>query len=146
MRKMNGWRRLWILACAMAALWFLLIWPLRMYNAGAVARDSYHRSLMKDMSSGACQSYMELPLAKLIKPPYEPEGGSCWFIYTTREIHKIDDLPFTVAKAERRDTFERLRSAGEVWLVGLIGFICISGGLYLVGYLVAWVRRGFTNS
>ncbi len=128
MRRFNGWQRMWIIVTIGATLWFLVVWPLRTYSDAAQSRDSYHRSMLADYASGQCQRFVDGRLEKLVEPSYQQHGGTCWFIYTTRKVQNIDDVPFALEKAERQNNMDRLRSAGDVLLVGLVGLLLVSGG------------------
>lgn len=141
MVRFNGWQRLWVVATGLAAVWFVGIWPLQEHDS--FANVSYHSSLMRDFDSGQCESYMTRPLAQLSEPEYEPRGGTCWFIYTTRQTNSIETVPFTREAADQLRTTERLKNYGLFLLVGVVGLVVFSGALYGSGALVAWVRRGF---
>lgn len=142
-QALNGWQRMWVVVTVVAGLWCLILYPLRHYTT--TGNDRYSTSMRADYESGKCQAYIAQPLRDLVEPPYESAGGTCWFIYTTRSINEIDEVPFTLARAQRHEQSESLKRLGEGFIVGLIGFLLISGGLYGSGWVVRWVRRGFAQ-
>ena len=83
--RLNGWRRLWLVATAAVAIWFVVVWPVQVLKDMEVSRYSYDRDIEIEFASGQCRAYQTGPLTKLPDPSFS-EG--CWHIYTSR---KYDD-------------------------------------------------------
>jgi len=136
--RLNGWRRLWLVATAGTAIWFVVVWPVKSLGDMQSGRYSYDRAIEKDFASGQCLTYQTAPLEKLQEPVY---GNACWHIYTSRKYDNT--VPYTLEahkssnSAESRDWY--LIKLG----IGAAGTAIASGLVYFLGWLVGWVVAGF---
>ena len=85
LQRLNGWRRLWLVATAAVAVWFVVVFPLQALKDPGLSVYDYRRAIEKDFASGQCQTYQTAPLETLREPAFSDEGVSCWHIYTARK-------------------------------------------------------------
>jgi hypothetical protein len=147
LKNLNGWQRIWLVFTIISALWWLVFWPIKTFNESERANEGYQAALGTDFASGKCQTFITSRLDALVEPPFgNGGGGTCWHIYTTRTIHKIDAVPFTKEVSDKMASRERLISIFEILGWGLILTLSASGFLYLAGFIVGWVRGGFKRT
>ena len=82
LQRLNGWRRLWLVATAGAAIWFVVVWPMHVWSELKYCQLLLHRDIEKDFASGQCRTYQTAPLEKLQEPP--STRSDCWHIHTSR--------------------------------------------------------------
>ena len=149
LQRLNGWRRLWLVATAAAALWFVVVWPLEALKYDRLQYD-YRRAIEKDFASGQCQTYQTAPLENLREPAFSDEGGSCWHIYTARKSpdsgRKSEDsksVPYTLEVYDRDHSAWVRRNYLIGLSIGVAGTAIASGLVYFLGWLVGWILAGF---
>jgi hypothetical protein len=157
--NLNGWQRLWILSVLMCALVIASVsaldWPQESeteearavfaveLGLKAVAMKAARRGEARDeltalrhLEQGAAsvrtKSYGDLPPADLIE--------------RTREV--LRDTPYWVQLVQREDADRRATDARRSRVVaqGFAIWVGFAFGLYVLGWSVAWVRRGFRNA
>jgi hypothetical protein len=137
LQRLNGWRRLWLVATAALALWFVVLWPLQALND---ARDPYERETEKAFESGQCWTYQTEPLEKLREPGVSDE---CWYVYESRKYDNVSELPYTLKAYKNHQS----ASARKQYLIalgaGVAGTAIVSGLVYFLGWLVGWILTGF---
>jgi hypothetical protein len=140
MSRLNGWQRLWLVGTVCLGLWLIGWWPLTVGGDARSGNWDYRRSIEKDFSNPACKDYQVRPLHTLREPAYDT---GCWHIYTSRKYDDSATVPFTLEVYDRRQD-EHWRN---VYLTGLglgtAATIVVSGLLYLIGWVIAWIIRGF---
>lgn len=62
--RLNGWRRLWLVATIALAIWFVVVWPVQVLKDMEVGRYSYDRDIEKEFASGQCQAYQTVAVGK----------------------------------------------------------------------------------
>jgi hypothetical protein len=140
LQRLNGWRRLWLVATAAVAVWFVVVWPLQALKYDPLHYD-YRRSIEKEFASGQCRTYQTAPIETLREPDYTDSG--CWHIYTSRKSENVPDVPYTL------EAYDSWHSAWvrRNYLIGLSigadGTAIASGLVYFLGWLVGWVVTGF---
>jgi hypothetical protein len=141
LQRLNGWRRLWLVATAAIAVWFVVVWPLQAFKYESLRRD-YDRAIEKEFGSGQCLTYQTAPLETLRKPDYSDDEG-CWHIYTSRKSEDSKSVPYTLevyksdqSAYDRRNYLIGLSIGGAVTAIA-------SGLVYFLGWLVGWVLTGF---
>ena len=138
LQRLNGWRRLWLVATAALAIWFVVVWPLQSLKDWQLERHDYDRAIEKEFESGQCQTYQTAPLESLREHGYS-EG--CWHIYLSRKYD--DTVPYTFEAYKRNnsawDREQYLFALG----MGVAGTAIASGLVYFLGWLVGWVVTGF---
>lgn len=144
--RMNGWQRLWFVLTAGALLVFGLIYPYTQAYKYSYSQYGYREDLKKDLSSPFRINYITRPFSRLVEPPYSPDGRNCWHLYTTRKYEDIDTYPYSISAYDNKES-KRKR---EDYLTGALMYgvlvLIASGLLYLVGFLIAWIRRGFVQT
>ena len=137
LHRLNGWRRLWLVATAAAALWFVVLWPLTVRKDHYVT-SGYSRDIEKEFASGQCQAYQTAPFDRLKEPKY---SEACWHIYTSRQSDST--VPYTL------EAYNSNRAAWHrnvyFWALGIgaAGTAIASGLVYFFGWLVGWILMGF---
>ena len=76
LQRLNGWRRLWLVATAAVAVWFVVVWPLQ------ALKGASERETEKEFESGQCRIYQTEPLEKLREPD---ANDACEHIYADRK-------------------------------------------------------------
>ena len=79
---------------------------------------------------------------QLVEPPYS-DGGSCWHLYVSRKYDAPAGSSYTLADydASKRALWR------QEFLVGVASAMILIGSalVYFLGFLVAWIRRGFVT-
>lgn len=143
LQRLNGWRRLWLVATVALGLWFVGLWPLLEAGKAHDGNFDYRSAIKRDFENPKCRDYQNAPRERLIEPAYESGGGTCWHLYTNRRYAKSAASPYTLEVYDRdRDAWWR-----EVYLYalafGLGGTLVISAAVYFLGWLVGWIATGF---
>ena len=99
LQRLNGWRRLWLVATAALAIWFVVVWPLEALKDWQLGRYDYDRGIEKEFESGQCQTYQTAPLESLREHGY---SGGCWHIYLSRKYD--DTVPYTFEAYKRNNS------------------------------------------
>ena len=134
MQRLNGWRRLWLVATAAVAVWFVVVWPLQ------ALKGASERETEKEFESGQCWIYQTEPLEKLREPGL---SDGCWYIYESRKYDNVSELPYTL-EAYKKHQFASDRKQYLIALsIGLAGTAIASGLVYFLGWLVGWILAGF---
>jgi len=140
LQRLNGWRRLWLVATAAVAVWFVVVWPLLVLNDYQAGKYDYSRETEKEFESGQCRTYQTEPLEKLREPD---ANDACEHIYADRKYDKDIVLPYTLeAYKSKKSAYDR-----EQYLIalsiGVAGTAIASGLVYFLGWLVGWILTGF---
>jgi hypothetical protein len=69
LHRLNGWHRLWLVASAAVAIWFVVVGPLRTVIDPRSINLAYHRYLKEEFESGRCQAFQTAKLEAL-RPPF----------------------------------------------------------------------------
>ena len=120
--RLNGWRRLWLVALLLSLGWFGLIYPWSVvyHNVGDW---KYTQAIERDYASRECLISVNSDFASLNEPPFDEDGGKCWHLYTLRkfDIGRFGDkVPYTLAVyrenhlAERRGMFQQVALGGSI--------------------------------
>ena len=126
---LNGWQRLWIFVSALLLAFTLVVvavvWPQR--DAGIVS----------DLASPECKHWLELPpgffpdqMPKWREPCYSLQSFLYWKKVNLRGVPDYDSYLF-------RSRAQLSGAALATWL----GIVLL---IYVVGWSVAWIRRGFS--
>jgi hypothetical protein len=135
LQRLNGWRRLWLVATAALALWFVVLWPLQALND-----YTYQRETEKAFESGQCWTYQTEPLEKLREPGL---NDGCWYIYESRKYDKDIVLPYTLEAYKNHQSALHRRDYLIALGAGVAGTAIASGLVYFLGWLVGWILTGF---
>jgi hypothetical protein len=135
MRRLNGWRRLWVVGSGIAllgAIW----WALDTAAKGRI----YDFRVVQAFNRKECLHILRMPAgSKLDK---EPEyGDPCWKLYSYRSIYKDagsteDEYLKHVNALQREDILMQATGALILWALGV-------ALVYGMGVIVAWIVRGF---
>lgn len=128
---MNGWRRLWLICCAL-----LIMAPVYVYNA-YIPSDAE--------LNGKHQQWIDSQLAD-IRTIEEPVKGSNRLLrdvlMQTPVSERLADIEKTkVQHAEFMETVSKQRPITIAKLAG--AWLALCGLLYLAGLITAWIVRGF---
>ena len=141
--RTNGWQRLWIVTTVATFLYFCLWFPLDEAGKQDVWRYQTRSAIEAEMIRQECANYMTAPLDQLKEPPFDISGAvGCYNIFTYRQFQE-GKAPITAKSYE--DSFESASWNALFTYVG-IGFLLamtLSGFTYGVGFIVAWIIRGF---
>lgn len=140
MRKLNGWQRLWVALSGLSLL-YALGWGLK--QGSTFGGERVLPEVVQAFSDSRCKPILEMPALSKLSP--EPDGdGPCWELYLYRSIYEnaavsaagyVQDI-----EARRRDWMLTTISVSLlIWAVGI-------AAAYALGAVVAWIRRGFSNS
>ena len=149
LQRLNGWRRIWLVATAAVAVWFVVVWPLQAFKYDP-SEDHYRRAIEKDFASGQCLTYQTAPIESLREPAFSDEGGSCWYIYTSRnspdsgrKFEASKSVPYTLEVYDRDHSAWVRRNYLGGLSIGVAGTAIASGLADFLGWLVGWVLTGF---
>lgn len=140
LRNLNGWQRLWLVVTG-AAFIYALGWGFVRGSSGG--GEEVREEVIAAFADSRCGPIVKMPAQSKLSP--EPEGESpCWKLYLYRSIYENAS---TTAKGYVQDIETRRRD----WMLGALGIALVIwlvgvAFLYVVGFVVAWVRRGFVRS
>jgi hypothetical protein len=142
---MNGWQRLWLVLTATALIMFGGIYPLTEVYKFNVSMHSYRQDIVRDLQAPRCAPYINLPARQLVKPAFNDGSADCTALYYSRTVGDQDVYPYTLDLYDKREATRK--RADFLELAGVFsGLIAVVSGLvYLAGFLVAWIRRGFAR-
>ena len=141
LQRLIGWRRLWLVATAALAIWFVVMWPLQSLKDWQLGEYSFDRAIEKEFASRRCQTYQMAPFEQLQDPR---DGEGCWHIYTSRKYH--DTVPYTLEAHKSETGPQESRNYDLTALsMGTAGTAIVSGLVYFLGWLVGWVLTGFRS-
>jgi hypothetical protein len=138
LQRLNGWRRLWLVATVVVAIWFVVVWPVQVLKEMEVSRYSYDRDTEKEFESGQCRAYQTEALGKLREPGYS-EG--CYHIYLSRKYDST--APYTLEAYKRSNSGNSREQYLYALAIGAAGTAVLSALVYFFGWLVAWILAGF---
>ncbi|CAO4185280.1 hypothetical protein [Methylorubrum extorquens] len=146
LNRMNGWQRLWFVLSALSLLIIGIVYPYVTVIDGVNSQSNweYRNATRSEVRSGLCDDYINKKLSQLKEPRYSSTENTCYHIYTARWFSKTQG-PYD----EERFVAERYSEAR--WdALGFVGIasVCVliaSGLVYFLGWMVAWVRRGFAK-
>lgn len=143
--RMNGWQRLWFVLTALSLIIFGIFYPYYETYKFNYSSYSYRESVAKDIQSSRCNIYINQPFNKLIEPQFG-EGGSCWHLYTTRKYDDKDIYPYSLSVYDAKEKSRKLQMFFS--LAALFSGLVLAGSAlgYFAGFLISWIRRGFTQT
>jgi hypothetical protein len=102
---------------------------------------------LRNLSYGNCTDYINKPINQLDEPPLSGSGDNCWNVYTARKYaEEVDIYPYSIEAYDRGEA-RRNRNKFFLFAAVVIPEVLIASGLiYFVGFLIAWVRRGFVQA
>lgn len=128
---MNGWRRIWVVCCAV-----LILAPVYVYNTYIPSDEKLNRDN---------QQWINRQLAE-IKIIEEPVQGSNRLIrealMQTSVSDRLADIEKT--KAHHAEFMAKVSKQRPVTIAQLAGaWLVVCGALHLFGFSIAWIVRGF---
>jgi hypothetical protein len=141
--RLNGWQRLWLVGSICLGLWFIGWWPLTVAGEQHYQSWDYRIAIEKEFTNPGCRDYQERPINALHEPGL---GQDCYYIYFSRRYGDTRTVPYTLAAYDRnRDAQWR-----NAYLIGLFfgsaGTVIVSALVYFVGWVMAWIIRGFRRT
>lgn len=123
--RLNGWQRFWIVVAVVLLIIVALVvainFPRRDHN------------VLRELQSSDCVAYRGLQAGD------STDVGPCFDLVAYQST-------FEVKLSSVRDYEENLRGRRcKVVFYGLLSWAGLAGTLYLVGFAIAWVRRGFAS-
>jgi hypothetical protein len=144
--RMNGWQRIWVVVTVITLLSAVGLSYSIVYRYNP-SEWRYRDALQTDLKSSECRPYtLANSIESLPEPKFENDGGTCWYIYTSRKFDKSRRVPYTIEVYDADKRNYRLHEFGLGVAVLSLAAVVGSGLLYLAGFTVAWIRRGFQNS
>jgi hypothetical protein len=140
--RLNGWQRLWLVGTVCLGLWFMGWLPLQ--DAGKTYdfhHYSFRRELERDFRNPQCRAYQTAPLDTLSKPPW---GDPCYQIFFSRELDET--VPYTLQAYDRRADARWRETYLGTLVFGTIVTVLLSAFIYLCGWVVGWIYRGFRRA
>ena len=128
---LNGWQRLWVvfsaltLACVLALL--TLIWP--------------HRDLdvLSDIASPKCKPFLEVPAGFFAEQPPE-RNEACYSLQSLSFWDKVN-----ISGVSDYDSY-MLHKRVRFSVTTIAAWLGVTLLIYVIGWSVAWVRRGFSGA
>lgn len=140
LNRMNGWQRLWFVGTCLGTFLGL---GYAYIDSVHVNYNSYHWDLRSrvesELNNEECLKYK---LNEMDKLPHLFPGSTCWSLNLSR-VKYPGPTPYTIANfdAGAAEDWRERWLFDSAFLLALVG--CSSGLVYLAGFLVAWIRRGF---
>lgn len=146
-KKLNGWRRLWLVLTGLALIGGVLFAANFALNYGEDWK--YNSAARKDFQSANCAKFQNDPFPSLQEPTYDSEGGGCWHLYTSRffdaKAHG-DIFPYTENVYYANKLLEKWQQFGLGLLIYSVGIALCAAIIYALGAMVAWIVRGFART
>lgn len=140
---MNGWQRIWFVLTLLMVLYAVGFSYFAVYTYNPSSRH-YRQAVLNDLKSPSCQPYVATKnLGQLSEPAFSNDGGTCWHIYTSRKYRERTTAPYTIEVYDTDERAYRLDQFGVGAAMFSAMALVASALLYLAGYTVNWIRRGF---
>lgn len=144
---MNGWQRIWFVLTMVIWICAAILYPAYMVAQSVMKLDeSIGRPILAEYASGKCNSYISEPLASLTEPDSNRPPPNCSYIYNLRTIDSkrgLTETPYTLEQFKANNqakAWEKFRSGFDpISILVALGSVVV----YFLGWLIAWVRRGF---
>lgn len=121
MDRLNGWQRMWVVVCLILAI--LIGWYTTLIMPNESRTTYYHESTMNQLTGY---------LKEATEKSYSSE-----YITGLREDIRKEKEEFTQALA-------KLPEKRRDYMIGAFGiWLGLSVGLYVAGWIVRWIYRGF---
>lgn len=146
LNRMNGWQRLWFCLSAMSLLIFGIVYPyvaiVGGFNSGA--EWEYRNTTRSEVQSGRCDDYVSMDFSQLREPRFSSTENTCYHVYNARRFSATQGPYDEERLAAERFAKVRWEALG---FVGIASFcvLIVAGLVYFLGWMVAWVRRGFAK-
>ena len=123
--RLNGWQRLWIVVAVVLLVFVGLV--------VAIEFPDRDQDVLRELQSSDCLAYRGLQAGD------STDVGPCFDLVAYQST-------FEVKLSSVRDYEENLRGRRyKVVFYGLLWWAGLAGTIYLFGFAVAWVRRGFVS-
>jgi hypothetical protein len=145
LNKLNGWQRIWVVATGILFIYFSGYKPMEAESDQLTVHIRLYEDAYGDFRTPQCRRYQTEAFASL--PPLSQDDilkpGSCSHIWRTRKESSNPDAPYT-----ERDFDAEMQSRLDKAYKQTLGYgtaiaFVLSALLYAVGFVVAWVLRGF---
>ena len=143
--RLNGWRRLWLVASIVSLGWFGLVYPFLIWGSDSPGNLEYRRAIERDFRNSDCSRYTFTDFADLSEPPFG-NGGTCWHIYTSRSIDRKkhgDQIPYTLPVYDQNHSAWRREQLLMAAAFGSVASLILSAVVYGIGWVIAWIMQGF---
>lgn len=137
-KRLNGWRRLWIVVSVLGLF----------YAAYFALDDAYQQykldgNVLLAFDSPQCKTIVDLPAGfKLDQSP--GLDSPCWHLYLYRSIYN-DARNTSGGYADHMGALQRKRALETFGLTAVVWVLAVLL-LYGVGATIAWIIRGFRSS
>lgn len=147
LNRLNGWQRLWVCLSGLSLLTFGLVMP---WHEVVSSRNSPVRWEMRakaelEAASGQCNDYVTKEFSSLKAPQYRLDENTCYYIYSARQFSETKG-PYDREKLDAEERSKTYSEALTFMAMCSVGVLIVCGIVYLLGWLVAWVRRGFAKT
>ncbi len=95
-------------------------------------------------ASGQCNDYVTKEFSTLIQPEYSSSENTCYYVYSARQFSETKG-PYDREKLDAEERSKTYSEALTFMAMCSVGVLIVCGIVYLLGWLVAWVRRGFAS-
>lgn len=141
----NGWKRIWFICSIICFIYFIVIFPLTETNKGSLFRYERKWAAEEEMKNAVCATYMSEDFNKLVQPKYSTDGSTCYHIFSHR-MYSDGHKPIT----EKQYQNDFSNSERIIWFEHIgFGFLFatfLSAFVYLCGFVISWVIKGFKKS
>ncbi|WHQ70102.1 hypothetical protein [Methylorubrum extorquens] len=146
LNRMNGWQRLWFCLSALSLLIFGIVYPYVTIIDGVNSQSNweYRNVTRSEVWSGQCDDYVNKEFSQLQEPRYSSTENTCYHIYNSRRFSATQGPYDEERLAAERLSEARWDALGFV-AIASVGVLIASGLVYFLGWMVAWVRRGFAK-
>lgn len=147
MKKLNGWKRLWIALTVISIVVIGIGKGVTDASSGNWSKWKSYYKAAQEAGRPECERYMNAPLNSLSEPDYDYYGfKGCWHIYAHRKGEYLDLEPFNLEKYRIETVRSFWKTIGEHVLVNSIIVLICSVIAYSAGLTIAWIRRGFNKT
>lgn len=147
MKKLNGWKRLWIALTVISIVVIGIGKGFTDASSGNLSKWQFYYAAAREAERPECERYMNAPLNSLSAPDYDHYGfKGCGHIYVHRNVQHLDLEPFNLEKYRIETVRSTWETIGEHVLVNSIIVIICSVIAYSAGLTIAWIRRGFNKT
>jgi hypothetical protein len=138
-RQSNGWQRLWLVSTVCLGLYSIAYLPLS--EADRIVYTSDYWDTVAAFEKPECRDTQTAPLSTLHNLPI----GDCTGIYVARRDREpmSEPTPYTLEIYHQRQSEKWWRYYRAHATYGIIATLFVSAFVYLCGWIIGWIYRGF---
>lgn len=142
----NGWQRIWFVATLVMVSYFVFVFPFVETGRHNMFEYEEYRAIEKEFRREECARYMSERFEKLEEPDFSANSDTgCYRIYRSRKSLP-DHKPVTLDGYQKEFESAHWDRFFIAMASGFLFASLLSTIIYGIGYVFAWVLKGFSGS